>query len=63
MLSWDLSAPGARNADFMLVPAFPGVLPRRPRRFFRETEDFFYSLWTLEAAAAAFSAILIGLIV
>ncbi len=61
MLSWDIPAPGARNANFMESPAIPGVLLRHPRRFFPESEDFLRSPWTLEAAAAAFSAILIGL--
>ena len=62
MLSGTLPAPGARNANFMLIPASPGVLLRRPPRFFRESEDFSIGPWGFEAAAAAFSAILIGLI-
>ena len=62
MLSGTLPAPGARNANFMLIPASLGVLLRRPPRFSRETADFLHCPWGFEAAAAAFSAILIGLI-
>ena len=62
MLSWELPAPGARNADFMECPAIPGVLLRHPRRFFPESEDFLHCHFAIEVAAAAFSAILIGLI-
>ncbi len=40
MLSRDLSAPGGRNANFMLIPAPAGVFRRRPPRFSRESEDF-----------------------
>ena len=61
MLSWELPAPGARNADFMEGPAIPGVLLRHPRRFFPESEDFFNKHFATEVAAAAFSGILIGL--
>ena len=61
MLSWDIPAPGARNADFMECPAIPGVLLRHPRRFFPESEDFLHRHFAIEVAAAAFSAILIGL--
>ena len=39
MLSWDIPAPGARNANFMECPAIPGVLLRHPRRFFPESEQ------------------------
>ena len=62
MLSWDIPAPGARNANFMEFPAIPGVLLRNPRRFFPESEDFLHKHFAIEVAAAAFSAILIGLI-
>ena len=61
MLSWKIPAPGARNADFMEYPAIPGVLLRHPRRFFPESEDFLHGHFAIEVAAAAFSAILIGL--
>ena len=62
MLFWTFPAPGARNANSVELPATPGVLLRHPRRFFWESEDFLHKHLTLEAAAAAFSAILIGLI-
>ena len=62
MLPWDIPAPGARNANFMECPAIPGVLLRHPRRFSPESEDFLHNDFAIEVAAAAFSAILIGLI-
>ena len=61
-LSGNRAGTPAPAPERRLAPAFSGVLPRRPRRFSRETEDFLHHLWTLEAAAAAFSSILLGLI-
>ena len=60
MLSWTIPGPGARNANFMLMPTSPGVLLRRPRRPFRESVDIFFCPWSFEAAAAGPGAHSIG---
>ena len=62
MIFLTLHVPGARNAFVVELPVSPGVLLRRPPRFFRESAGFDLGPWGFEAAAAAFSAILIGLI-
>ena len=54
MLSRDLSAPGGRNAHFMLIPAPAGVFRRRPPRFSRESEHFSDSHFATEAAKSLF---------
>ena len=54
MLSRDLSAPGGRNAHFMLIPAPAGVFRRRPPRFSRESEDFLHCSRATEAAKHLF---------
>ena len=47
MLSGTLPAPGARNANFMLIPASPGLLLHRPPRFPGESAGFTNCPWSI----------------
>ena len=61
LLFWDLSPQGGRNRVTVVIPALPEVPRGDSRRFFPRTTGRKYMHFAIEVAAAAFSAILIGL--